>query len=801
MARYAQPSRRAGPAIWYRVRADLRGRRGQAGSVMLVVALATWLMGLGLVIFGSVSAPFDRLFTQLNGAHLWVYAYSLPLSPAQLDAIVHAPGVVSTELEEGAFGGSVLVGQEKYPADIRSFPVGQPAIGKLLFTQGQPLALDDPDGVVIDQAFAQTRHLHLGSTLGVVTAQGVISLRVRGVAIDVNHDSAQDGETCRIHLLRATLEQLYPASRRYGVIGLRLADPTAIGPTMASIIQRLQAQGYPTEQGNPEWDNWLSFRADFGTATRLTAILLLAFGIVSLAAAGFIVANLVIGQVLAQQRDLGILKAVGFTPWQLVRTLVLEYTLLGAAGGVVGLALTALAAPWLLGQLTATLGVPVPPLFSPLMIAGVLAALLAAVALCAGVPALRAGRTRVADVIRPGGVSAHARRSRLGSLFFRAGAPVVVALGIRGVTARPVRSVLVGLTLLLGVMTAIFALAANATLQQYSTDPALTGVFADVFVFHDLYDPLATQQLIASQPDIAYYYATYQQQAGLPDGNRTLGMLFTSGDVRRVTATITSGRWFHDGADELVVSQATLQQLQAHVGDSIPLSFTLDSGQQVTVPYTIVGTLFITQRLDQAYAPLDSFVAHSGVSAATVADRTGYEITLRPGVAPDAFVQALDVQTAYRIQARAYTTSVPPGVAQGVNLMGYVGVALLLIAGVGMLNAMMLATRVRSRELATLKAIGLTPGQMLRSVTDGALALGGVVLVIAIPLGLLLSTVGLSVLIQQLSNGTLPTIQIGVNWLGIGLLIPATLAIAALGAYLPALRAARVAPAEVLRDE
>jgi len=69
---------RSGPAIWYLARADLRGRRLQTGSVVLVVALATVLIGLALAVFGSVQAPYDRLFTQLNGAHLWVYYPAAP---------------------------------------------------------------------------------------------------------------------------------------------------------------------------------------------------------------------------------------------------------------------------------------------------------------------------------------------------------------------------------------------------------------------------------------------------------------------------------------------------------------------------------------------------------------------------------------------------------------------------------------------------------------------------------------------------------------------------------------------------
>jgi putative ABC transport system permease protein len=112
---------------------------------------------------------------------------------------------------------------------------------------------------------------------------------------------------------------------------------------------------------------------------------------------------------------------------------------------------------------------------------------------------------------------------------------------------------------------------------------------------------------------------------------------------------------------------------------------------------------------------------------------------------------------------------------------------------------MLLSTRERYHELATLKAIGLTPGQMLRSVMDGAIALGALAIVIGIPLGLYLTARGLQALVDSL--GGLPHFMMGINWLGLGLLVPATLLVAALGAYLPARWAARVSVSEVLRDE
>src|SRR5262249_59005922 len=102
---------------------------------------------------------------------------------------------------------------------------------------------------------------------------------------------------------------------------------------------------------------------------------------------------------------------------------------------------------------------------------------------------------------------------------------------------------------------------------------------------------------------------------------------------------------------------------------------------------------------------------------------------------------------------------------------------------------MQLSTRERYRELGVLKAIGLTPGQTVRSVIEGALALGALALVVGVPLGLALTAQGLAALVN--SQGGLPHFQMGVNWPALVLLVPATLLAAALGPYLPARWVAR----------
>ncbi len=348
-------------------------------------------------------------------------------------------------------------------------------------------------------------------------------------------------------------------------------------------------------------------------------------------------------------------------------------------------------------------------------------------------------------------------------------------------------------------MTGVFALGITATIDRYAHNAALTGVFADVYVQPDLYDGQATQQLIASRPEIAYYYSSYQWPGQLADGINTLGMLFTTGDTRRIAATLSSGRWYSASANELVLGDQAMQHLRLRLGDEVPLTFDLNTGQQVTIRYMVVGTLFATQQADQVYAPLSSLTTQAAIPTADLLTRTGYEITLRSGVSAPAFTQTLQQVTADRIGVKVYDLSPPRAVTEAVGVMTILAIVLMAIGAVGILNAMLLSTRERYRELGTLKAIGLTPGQMVRSVTEGAVVLGALSVALGIPLGLVLTAQGLQALVNSL--GGLPHFQMGINWPALALLVPATLLVAALGAYLPARWAARVPVSEALRYE
>jgi len=336
-----------------------------------------------------------------------------------------------------------------------------------------------------------------------------------------------------------------------------------------------------------------------------------------------------------------------------------------------------------------------------------------------------------------------------------------------------------------------------ATIQTYISTPGLQGIFADLRVSPGLYDGQATRQLATTRPEVAYYYTAYSASGQLPDGIHTLNCFLTTGDTRRLQQTVSSGRWYHEGADELVLTAATFHQLGVHLGDQLPLVFTT-SRQQVQIPYTVVGVLPMAFTRNLAFAPLTSYTTRVSVPEQTILAGTTYYVTLRPGVSASAFAQTLSMLTDERIDLNVYDPTPPSSIAQLQAVMAALSVVLMLIAGVSVLNAMLLSTRERFREFGVFKAIGLTPRQVRSSVTSSAGLLAGFAVAVGIPLGLWLTNVGLNAIAQSLG---LVDVLVGINWSALALLVPATLLVAMLGAYLPARRAARVPASEVLRYE
>lgn len=122
----------------------------------------------------------------------------------------------------------------------------------------------------------------------------------------------------------------------------------------------------------------------------------------------------------------------------------------------------------------------------------------------------------------------------------------------------------------------------------------------------------------------------------------------------------------------------------------------------------------------------------------------------------------------------------------------------ILVAFVGVLSALMALELERTREFAVLRATGLTPAQLWRMIGAQTGLMGLIAALLALPLGLLISTVLIKV-INTRSFGW--STEMLIPWHVIGEAIALALGAALLAGIYPAWRMAQTAPAAALREE
>src|SRR5438309_1656244 len=185
--------------------------------------------------------------------------------------------------------------------------------------------------------------------------------------------------------------------------------------------------------------SYLDSRDSFNFTASLVLTFLLAFAAMALASVAVIVSNVVTGAVLASYREIGIVKALGFTPRQVVGAFVLTMLIPALLAGLIAIPIGALASKPLLDQAAAAMNLPAP---SPVVPGVDLLALiigLSIVGAAASLPAWRAGRLSAVAAITsgtaPSGRWSTSLHGRLG--WWRL--PRSLVIGIGDAFARPVR--------------------------------------------------------------------------------------------------------------------------------------------------------------------------------------------------------------------------------------------------------------------------------------------------------------------------------------------------------------------------
>lgn len=216
-------------------------------------------------------------------------------------------------------------------------------------------------------------------------------------------------------------------------------------------------------------DSYLTIKLAADKTSATFVPFLVSFGVLGLCMSVLIIGVVVSGAVSSASRRIGILKAVGFTPGQVVRAYVGLALAPSVVGTVLGLILGNLAAIPILNRADEAQVVGSTTIAPWLDIAVALAAL-AAVASAALLPAVRAGRLRTTQALTVGRTPSNGRGRTARQVLGRLPLPRPAILGLAGPFARPGRSATMVAAVVLGAIGVTFG--AGLTI---SSMPSRTG--------------------------------------------------------------------------------------------------------------------------------------------------------------------------------------------------------------------------------------------------------------------------------------------------------------------------------------
>ncbi|MFG2827494.1 FtsX-like permease family protein [Streptomyces sp. NPDC048434] len=682
--------------------AHLRAHRPAAVLIVLATAGITISLLLATALFAYATDPWQRAFTQSSGAHVWIHtqAGTAAGSLAGLDEVRATSGPFRTVRTTA----SLQPGGAKATLELRGV-AKRPATAAPHIVAGRWL---DPGtdagttkGIVLDSSVARAMWAKPGDSL--VLSGIAAHLRVVGVA-DTAEVSFRAGESPGVAWVLPKTLAASDAGRdqRGRTIGLQLTDPADTDYVVQRAVTLLGADQIT------DVSTWRQAKAEAEGDNQLLGRLLGLFGLGALLAAALAVGGAISTRIRGHLRDISILKAIGFTPGQVVRmflALHLGFALLGVALGALVTQVLGTLVPGRIGEaMVLWQQLPEHAWLSLVISGGVVVFIGSATCLTAW----RAGRVPPVPVAR----AATATGGRASGLTRRAlglRVPPALVLGWRGAFHRPLRSSAAVARLAVPLLLITIALGTWTTLDRFTSHPENVGLPAALTARSDTLGDQELRQLLTSQPRMTAYPGA-EVQALVPGQTGTITLRGLGTDAKPYPFAIVEGRAAR-GPDEAIAGQGLLELLDAHVGDWVRMTVagrphvlhivgrnieTADGGR-------VISTTLDTLRDD------DTAGATPAASPAPRPDF--YNLVLHHGADPTVARDALTKASAGRLEVREIPN--PADQLSAVRAVAIGLIAVLILIGLAELATTVGAgVRDRSRDLLALKAVGLTPRQI-----------------------------------------------------------------------------------------
>jgi putative ABC transport system permease protein len=809
--------------LWRKATRDFWNER--ARTVLVVLAIA-----LGIAAFSAVLSSYAILTRELDQGYLATNPASAVIRIDNIDdelvkAVLQNPEVSDAEPRR-TIRGQIKSGPFQW-RNLMLFVVkdyGDVRVSKLVPEKGAwPPATGE---ILIERDAFQVAKAHIGDAVTIKTANGVEQpLVITGSVHDVGQAQARMENIVYGYINVDTLVQL-GEEPEFDQLNILVAhnrfDENHIKRVVGDVEGVIKSRGnqvrridIPTPGKHPHSD--------------LTGILLLAmssFGLFVLVLSGILVVNLLTAMMASQVRQIGVMKAIGGTRWQLAQIYFGQALFLGIAAVIVSIPLGIIGSRALCRYMAMFLNFDINSFAVPVWVYFLVALVgVAAPLTAAAYPVWSGTAAPVRVALSDFGLSQTTfGASRFDRALTRIGGTLsLIALAIRNSFRRRARLVLTLLTLAAGGLFFLSALNVRASMVN-TLDRLFAGRKFDLTIsFANPYELERIQKALSNTPGVTRAEGWFTTEASVvgqsasnsatdPLSHANGGGLHGGGgsevnrfnvvalpvDTQLLDFEIIEGRKLEPGdTDAIVINNALAgREAKMHVGETVVLRM----GPAETT-WRVVGLA------REAFSPAVAYIPQSFIQER----HPGMVNSLRLSLAdtdPDAistFKANLDRNLEQQgVRARGSVTKADSrfGFDQHM-LMIYVFLIVMSaiiggVGGLGLMTTMSLNVFERRREMGVMRAIGATPRIVWLMIVAEGVVIGLLSWTIAALLAWPISKVLGDLLVRVMFRSGL---DFTFEPLGLLIWMVVSISLSAAASFLPAWKASRVTVREALAYE
>lgn len=301
--------------------ANIRKNKNQNLTIVVSLTLASLLFTTTLLLLQSIQRPFDLLYEQTNASHILLFFDRLQEDEAAMKTwFEQQEEVVSMTPPTPVFTTNKLLFQGKEINKSVQLVERQSSNliqDQVLIVEGANQAQPQINEIWLPQHLGKVNGISVDDTIGVMVAEGIYELRVSALVVDPHYASAIMNPT-RAWVATGNLGLMLPlGDLQQATMGVRLQGAQQVNAVWNRFNTNFSYSGISF--------NYHFFKSVFLSVYNILLSILLIFSGLAIVVALFILSSSIANAIRTDYRQIGILKAQGFTNPQIRRLYFIQY--------------------------------------------------------------------------------------------------------------------------------------------------------------------------------------------------------------------------------------------------------------------------------------------------------------------------------------------------------------------------------------------------------------------------------------------------------------------------------------------